>query len=96
MRRAFCAFLGREATVAEAVDLAALFCPWIPELVADPDFPSMPMVAARVAPFVCEPISSCEAELLGGARLEFPPVAGARRFTPRTTRSCPCRCPIET
>lgn len=71
-RRAFEVFLGRSATDAEAVDIGNLFRPWVPEVAPDPDFPYMFSIEARLYPFLCEPIASCEAELLGGAKLDFP------------------------
>jgi hypothetical protein len=75
-RLAFSVFLGRVASDAEAVDIGSLFRAWIPAFGEDPDVAYLPRTRAQIFPFLCDPVSSCTAELLGGASLEFPATGG--------------------
>lgn len=69
--RVFETFMGRPATDAEMNDLSALFRPWLPVGDPDPDFSYVTRTAGGIAPVLCQPLSSCEAHLLGGAVLDF-------------------------
>ena len=65
------AFLGREATEAEAADLASLYRAWLPAQMPDPDFGYTYRIGARILPFLCEPLTSCTSELMGGGLLDM-------------------------
>jgi hypothetical protein len=71
-RRAFRVFLGREASDAEAADLAGLYRLWVPAQVADPDFPYLYRLEAYLLPYLCEPIARCSATLFGGGEVRLP------------------------
>lgn len=70
-RAAFRAFLGREASDAEAADFASLYRPWIPIQVPDPDIPFTAFSQAVVFPVVCQPLLHCSAKLLGGGDVDL-------------------------
>lgn len=70
---AISAFLGRTATGAEASDLASLYRVWLPSFEDDPDFYYTYRLNARVLPYLCEPLTSCSSELLGGGILDMSP-----------------------
>lgn len=64
------AFLGRTATGAEAADFASLYRLWLPVFTEDPDFYYIFRVEGGVVPFLCEPLTSCSSDLLGGGLLD--------------------------
>lgn len=74
---AFRAFLGREATTPERLDVGNLWRPWVgnafvEDAVGDAAFYGYGM-EPMVDPFACEAgVRSCESSLLGPASLEFP------------------------
>jgi len=71
VRAAFRAFLGREATDAEAADLASLYRPWIPTQEMDPDFTYTYRNRSYVYPVLCQPLLHCKATMLGGGTLDL-------------------------
>src|SRR5579859_5261483 len=68
----FSAFLGRPPTVSEKADLAALYRPWLPVGVPDPDFPEITLhIQTRIFPGLCGPLSQCTATMFGGGSLDL-------------------------
>lgn len=70
-QRAFRAFLGREATDAEANDFGSLYRPWFPYGDQyDPDFAYTYRIAAGVIPAICL-LGQCDARLMGGGSINL-------------------------
>lgn len=65
------AFLGRTASEAEAADFASLYRAWIPSAQQDPDFAYAYRIEALILPGLCEPLTSCTSDLLGGGVLDM-------------------------
>lgn len=65
------AFLGRTASEAEAADFASLYRAWIPSAEQDPDFAYAYRIEALILPGLCEPLTSCTSDLLGGGVLDM-------------------------
>ncbi len=65
------AFLGRSPTATEAADLSALYRPWIPAAVPDPDFPYVYSVIVKILPALCDPLTTCTTTALGGGQLDL-------------------------
>lgn len=70
-RAAFSAFMGRNASDAEAIDLAGLVRFWIPQAESDPDFDYIFRQGAFVLPYLCEPLFQCKATLFGGGEVNL-------------------------
>src|SRR5207253_9943983 len=56
-----------------ASDFASLYRAWIPQQVVDPDFSYAYRVQAIILPGLCEPLTSCSSDLLGGGVLDMSP-----------------------
>jgi hypothetical protein len=71
VKAVFKAFLGRSPTASESSDIASLYRPWLPSQEPDPDFPYIYRTPALILAALCDPLTTCTANMFGGGQLDL-------------------------